>query len=107
MTRTIALKLPSGRTVLTEIEAGDGEWQQMAAGAKGTGVFEDSIQTLREMLESAASGLDRIGPRRPDTVTLELSVELASGGVIKLLGGSAKGGLKVSMTWKGAPGTAT
>ena len=102
MSKLIKLNLPSGKFVYSEtnIDSDGGNWEEYSSEAAQLGSASETFETLREMIEIAAEKLWNIGPLRPDKVTLELNVEFASGGVIKILAGEAKGGVKVALEWK-------
>ncbi len=101
MSEPLQLKLPSGKIIFADATSAppDENWGELAA--KKSNIFDaaEVFDSLRETLAVAAEKLCEIGPRTPDKVTLEMNVEIASGGVIKILAGEAKGGLKVALSW--------
>ena len=103
MAITIELKLPSGKSVYAETADVSGQFNQLAATKSGGRSLTDVVTDMRETLTVIAGALDDLTPRAPDKVAVELSFELGTNGVLKLLGADAKGGIKVALTWDAKP----
>lgn len=103
MATTVELQLPSGKNVIAVAEDASGQYRNFAAGTSGRRSLADVAEELRETLTVVAGALENLTPRAPDKVGLELSFEIATNGVLKLLGADAKGGIKVTLTWETKP----
>ena len=100
ITDIIELELPSGRIVVAEAYGAGGAFRALGAGERLRRKLTDVADELRETLSVIAEQLENLTPRQPDKIAIELAVDIASGGAIKILAGDVKGGLKVSLTWE-------
>ena len=105
MGHVIVYDLPSGAKVEFEV-AGTGMSESRnfsAGGSIGARVasctLEAALAPLKEAMEVVARGLDGLKALGPDKVEVEMSAELSTGSVVKVLLGEGKGGIKVKLAW--------
>lgn len=99
MSRAVQIQLPTGDVVWARLESVGGG----ASDVSGGGLFkldpEEFRSTVRGVTQSLREAIDDLVP---DQVQIEFGLELAvkSGKITSMLAeGSAKGTVKVSMTW--------
>lgn len=100
MGETVTLTLPSGKDVLIETSGTGGGLRDLSTSGPSKRSLTEVAEEMRETVAVLAGALENLTPRVPDKVGIELSFELATNGVIKLLGADAKGGIKVSLAWE-------
>lgn len=100
MTQTVEFELPSGKSLLIQVDEAPGQFREMGAGQNIKRKVEDIIGNMRETIEVLSNAFTAIGPRAADKTTVDFSFEISTNGLIKLLGADAKGGVKVSLTWE-------
>lgn len=105
MSTIVELKLPSGNSVFAVAEDVSGRFREMSAGKSGERTLGTVADELRETLTVIAGAIENLTPRAPDKIGLEVSFEIGTNGVLKLLGADAKGGIKVSLAWENKPKT--
>lgn len=98
MSREIKLLLPSGKEIRAAVQD-SGETRPYSARDDIARKLSDIADELRETLSVLAASLESLAPRQPDSVAMEMSVEVGSGGALKILTADVKGGLKVTLKW--------
>lgn len=104
MAQEIKLELPSGGTVFA-VASGKGGFEEYATPGPVTRKLTEIADELRETLSVLAGRLESLTPRQPDEITLEMNVEVGSGGALKILTADIKGGMKVTLKWDNAKPT--
>lgn len=98
MSGEIKLLLPSGNEILAAVQDG-GAPQPYGAREGIARKLSDVADELRETLSVLAASLESLAPRQPDSIAMEMTVEVGSGGALKILTADVKGGLKVTLKW--------
>lgn len=106
MAELIELELSDTRKVLVEVESSDvgkdGFRDLCAEGGTGgrvTRKLSDVAEELKDIMNGIAEKVREAGPGVPDRTTVEMSVNLGTGGALRFLGADARGGIKVTLTW--------
>ena len=99
MSAIVELELPSGAVVVAETTDVGGGFHELSPGQPVRRKLVDVAKELGDALGVLAGALESLTPRAPDTIVVETSVEIGTGGAVKLFGADVKGGLKVTLTW--------
>ncbi|MBK8174674.1 MAG: hypothetical protein IPK66_05160 [Rhodospirillales bacterium] len=99
MSAIVELELPSGAVVVAEATSVGGGFRELSPGQPVRRKLVDVAKEMGDALGVVAGALESLTPRAPDTIVVETSVEIGTGGAIKLFSADAKGGLKVTLTW--------
>lgn len=112
-TKTLTLATGNGSAVYMEVEsdpneaAAGGNLELTSAGAGFEAHFEKITQSLAGIAQTMQDQLDKIGPRSPDKVELELSGTLKGKANFWIVEGESAGALKFKLTWEKKADNAT
>ncbi len=106
MGQIIELELSPDRVVEIEVEGtplAPGDFRDLSSkgweGGRVRRKLSDIADDFRDIMSGIADRLTDAGPGKPEKTTVEMSVDLGTGGLIKFLSADTKGGIKITMTW--------